>query len=215
MKKTTFKPVVGISDDEVLHLLFFDQFIKNYQSLVYGRKDFNALVLSGMFLHLTLESYITWINRWLLKNVNRRKNIRLLRLWEKHYENNASLNKRIQFFSNIFLTIDSAPEVKKIEELINRLGALRNSIVHGHEFSVTRWSNGKVEKTKFAELLTFQKIDEHYNDFKNCMNIIETLLKKIDIEDMTAGLPSKKWVTNYLKFNPKNTILNQSKTIIG
>jgi len=203
MKKDNIKPVIGISDDEVLHPLFFDQFVKNYQSLGHGRKDFNALVLSGMFLHLTLESYITWIIRWLLEHVNRRKNRRMARLWKKHYENNASLNKRIQFFSFVFLTSDNLSKVEKVEKLINSLGVLRNDIVHGHEFSITRWSNGKVEKTKFAELLTPKKMDEHYREFVSCMNIIATLLKEIDIEDMTSGLPSKEWIINHLTFNPK------------
>ena len=191
MKIDAIKPVIGVENDEVLHPLFFVQFLKYYNFLNQRGIDFNVLVFSGLFLHLTLESYITWITRWLLENVNKRKNRRLAKIWENHFEDNASLNKKIQFFADSFLTDADVSEVKKIEEFVGRLGALRNKIVHGHEFSITRWSDGRVERTKFAELLTSKKIDDYYKDFKNCMNTISVLFKRIDMEEITSGIPSK------------------------
>ena len=194
------KPIIGIENDEILHPVFFGQFVSYYKLLGRDKTNFTALVLSGLFLHLTLESYLTWITRWLLKNINRSKNRRLTKLWENHFEDNASLNKKVQFFADSFLTDADISEVKKIEKFVSELAALRNKIVHGHEFSITRWSNGKVEKTKLAELLTFKKIDYYYDGFKSCMSIISTLLKKVDMEDRTSGIPSREWIIDYLTF---------------
>ena len=195
------KPIIGVENDEILHPVFFRQFLRHYKLLRQDKTNFTALVLSGLFLHLALESYITWITRWLLKNVNRRKNRRLTRLWENHFESNANLNRKVQFFVDSFLNDTDMSEVKKIEKFIGELSALRNKIVHGHEFSVTRWSDGSVKKTKFAELLTFKKIDYYYSGFKSCMGIISVLFKEIDLEDMTSGIPSKDWVIDHLTFS--------------
>jgi hypothetical protein len=194
------KPIIGIENDEILHPVFFGQFISYYKLLERDKTNFTALVLSGLFLHLTLESYLTWVTRWLLKNVNTHKNRRLTKLWENHFEDNANLNKKVQFFADSFLTDANISEVKKIEKFVSELAALRNKIVHGHEFSITRWSDGKVEKTKLAELLTFKRIDYYYNGFKSCMGTISALLKRVDMEDITSGIPSKEWITNYLTF---------------
>lgn len=200
VKQDGIKPVGGVVNTEKLHPLFFDQFLKNYRTLKQKKTDFTALVLSGLFLHLTLESYITWTVRWLLENVNRRKNRRPNKLWENHFENNANLKRKVQFFSDVFLTDADKSKVEEIKKFAGSLGFLRNKIVHGHEFSVTHWSDGKVEKTELAELLTIQKIDENYKNFKECMDIMSALIEKIDIEDMTSGIPSKEWVIEHLTF---------------
>ena len=167
----------------------------------YNKNNLDSIVLSGLFLHLTLESYITWTTRWLLKNINRHKNRRLIAIWENHFENDASLNKKIKFFSDSFLTNEDKSEVKKIEKFANKLGTLRNRIVHGHEVSVIRWGNNTKVKTELAKLLTSEEIENYYNDFLDCMRIFSSLFKKIDMEDTTSGLPSKEWVVNELAFH--------------
>lgn len=200
-KEEKFKPVVGIMDEEILYLRFYSYFSKNYALLKKDKNNLDYIILSGLFLHLTLESYITWTTRWLLKNTNRHKNRRLVAIWENHFENDASLNKKIKFFSDSFLANEDKPEVKKIEKFANKLGNLRNKIVHGHEFSVMRWSNNTKVKTELAKLLTFKEVETYYNDFLDCMKIFSSLFRKIDMEDMTAGLPSKEWVINELTFH--------------
>jgi len=200
-KEEKFKPVVGIMDEEILYLRFFSYFLKNYTLLEKNKNNLDSIILSGLFLHLTLESYITWTTRWLLKNTNRHKNRRLVAIWENHFENDANLNKKIKFFSDSFLTNNDKSEVKKIEKIANKLGNLRNRIVHGHEFSVMRWSNKTEVKTELAKLLTFREIEIYYNDFLDCMDIFSGLFGKIDMDDMTSGLPSKEWVINELTFH--------------
>lgn len=200
VKLDILKPTIGVENTEILHPLFFTQFLRYYEVLKQNKTNFPALVLTGLFLHLTMESYITWTIRWLLKNINIRKNRRLTKLWENHFEDSANLNKKVQFFADSFLTDTDISEVKKIKKFVSKLGSLRNRIVHGHEFSVVRWSNGREERTKLAELLTFKKISDNYKNFKDCMNIMSTLLKKVDMEDITSGIPSKKWIVDYLTF---------------
>jgi len=197
------RPVIGVENNERLDPVFFRQFLSRYKLLERNKTNFTALVLSGLFLHLTLESYITWIIRWLLRNVNRGKNRRVLKLWENHFEDNASLNEKAQFFADIFLTDSDMQKVRKIKKFVNELAVLRNKIVHGHEYSITRWSNRKPEKTKLAELLTFKRINDYYKGFIDCMHLISILLEKVDMEDITSGISSKEWITNYLKFKFK------------
>jgi len=193
------KPIIGIENNDILHPFFYKEFIHYYKILEKNNKNLNAIVFSGLFLYLTMESYITWIIRWLLKNVNRSKNRRLIKVWENHFENNAYLNKKIQFFADVFLTKTDEPKIKKIEKLIFELGNLRNKIVHGHELSVTRWSDGREEKSKLAELLTFNKISSSFKEFINCMKLITILLEKIDIEELTSGI-TKEQMIKYLTF---------------
>ncbi len=203
LKMELTQPIVGVCNDEVLHPVFCGQFTSYYNLLKQDRTNFTALVLSGLFLHLALESYLTWITRWLLKNVNRRKNRKLIKIWENHFENSVNLNKKFQFFADSFLTDTDIPKVREIKNFISKLAELRNKIVHGHEFSITRWSTGKVEKTKLAELLTIEKISDYYDGFRGCMGMMPGLFKKIDMDDITPGVPSKEWIVDYLTFKFK------------
>jgi len=194
------KPVIGVENTQELHPLFYRQFRRYYRTLEGKEDNFNALVLSGLFLHLTLESYITWIIRWLLEHINISKNRRLSKVWEQHFENEAFLNKKIQFFEDAFLANADKSRIKAIKKFAMKLGDLRNGIVHGHEYSTTSWSNGNIVETKLAKLVTFRTIDEYYSEFNKRMKDISLLFNRIDMAEILPGIPSKDWVIRHLTF---------------
>lgn len=194
------KPITGVETQEHLHPLFYKNFKKHYKLLQKDSKNFEHLVLSSLFLHLTLESYITWVTVWLLKNINRRNNRRVLNIWNSSFEESAYLSEKVEFFSNAFLSKNETSEVKKIVKKCHKIADLRNRIVHGHEFSTIRWSNGKIQKSKFAELLNYEKVKNHYDDFVECTEMFKNLFETINIQDTTQGIPSKEYIFKYLTF---------------
>lgn len=197
--KKNFKPVMAVKDVNDLHPLFYKQFLTYYSLSKKKKNEFPSLVFSGLFLYLTLETYIIWIIRELFIYINRRKSRRMATVWENHFVGRSRLTEKIQFFADAFLDSKSELEIKKIKKLVENIGELRHKIVHGHEFSVWRWSDGKIDKSKAAELLEFKKVEESYSDFKRCINLITLLLERIDIEKTISGT-TKKWVIDHLTF---------------
>ena len=197
------KPVAGIVQDELLHPVFHEQLKTYYRVLSKEKEDFTSLIFSGLLLNLFFDSYISWVSRYLVTNINRHNNRKLQRLWEEHYEKEASLIKKVQFFIYSFPINPDVSVVKSIEDFTEKLSSLRNKIVHGHEISKITWSNGAIDKTRLAELLTFDIITEYYDGLEKCMTSIATLFETIDYIDMTQGIPSKNWIINHLKFDFK------------
>jgi len=132
--------------------------------------------------------------------VNRRKNRRLIKIWYNHFEASANLSKKVGFFRDAFLNKENNLEIKRIKEFIKNFSELRNRIIHGHQLSIILSSNGEIDKTKLAELLTFSKINNYYEEFKEYMRLFHILIKKINIEELTPGIPTKEYVIEYLTF---------------
>jgi len=194
------KPILKIKREAGLDLLFYKQFSSSFKLLKKDKNNLTHLVLSGLFLYLTLENYVTYAIRWLLENVNRRKNRRLIKIWYNHFEASANLSKKVGFFRDAFLNKENNLEIKRIKEFIKNFSELRNRIIHGHQLSIILSSNGEIDKTKLTELLTFSKINNYYEEFKEYMRLFHILIKKINIEELTPGIPTKEYVIEYLTF---------------
>ena len=195
------KPIIGIKEGKLTHIIYWKQFRDHLSFLRKDEQNFERLILSGLFLSLVLEAYITYIIEYLLEYVNREQNRSIRRIWENNFRDSAQLNKKFAFLCDIYLKdSQNLKERKKVQIFIEkRIRPLRNKIIHAHEFSIVRWSDGKEKKSSLALELTPKEIYKLEDELIKCIQLIEAIINKLAMNEFING-SSRKAVIGSLKF---------------
>jgi hypothetical protein len=178
-KAIKLKDSITIKKERVTYITFYREFFRSFMRLNKGQ---DQLILAGLFLHLTFESLITYTIR-LFINTAYGHNKSIQELWRNIFETER-LDKKLDFFKIALLISNNSinNDLKRIVSFYNnKLALLRNRIVHGHEVSEITTDDGRLIKSKLAEVLTNENIQELYNEFWENTELFLNLFNKVFI----------------------------------
>lgn len=181
------KPQFSILDTTDFHPIYFNEFSKKFNELKNAPREPSHLALSGLLLYCTFEHYLNWLIRYLLEHVNRRDNRRMRTLWEKSYKNKRYPTEKLTFFKIVFLAENI--DIENLKTFTNEMAELRNMLAHGsEEYSHTYSTDSPIKKSKFAQQLTFEKVNEGLNHFLKFTKDIVSLIRSMDVRELTPGI---------------------------
>jgi hypothetical protein len=208
---------ITMKHEKPTHPIFYREFYKNYLEV---ENDLEAglvktpLILSGLFIHLTFESLITYATRIVINTAYKNKEQNIKKIWSSIFET-EHLDKKLKFLQNSIVVDNEVNSVKfkKINKFITeRLAPLRNKIIHGHEISRTFGTEVGIANSKLLELLSEENIKGIYNEFWENTEIFLSLFNDLIIPDgMTL---SSAFIADQIN-NPKEFMKRIEKEVEG
>jgi hypothetical protein len=163
--------------ETVTYFIFYKEFCKNFVNIATDKK---SIILSGLFLHLTFESLVSYYIRLFTNMAYSHKEEEIKTLWANVFEL-GKFDKKISFLKDSLIKSDhqTLKDLNKISSFYKgRLSPFRNRVVHGHEISETTSSSGLFAKSKLAELISENNIILMHKEFLICTGLFLNLFNK-------------------------------------
>lgn len=178
---------VTIKLETPIHPIFYREFYKNYLKIEDELEDGatkNHLILSGLFIHLTFESLITYTIRTVINRVYEFKEQKIKTVWYIEFET-KKLSEKLKFLQDSIITVNNfnSKSFKQLNDFVRKLASLRNKIVHGHEISQTSGTEIETKNTELLELLSVENMKGMYKGFWENIETFLDLFKNLIIPE--------------------------------
>lgn len=189
-----FSETINIKEDvtakleTVTYIIFYKEFCNNYSRI---KTEKSAIILSGLFLHLTFESLISYHIRLFIDIAYSHKEEGIKTIWTNVFEL-GKFDKKMIFLKDSLIKPDkqTIKDFNRISSFYkSKLSPFRNKVVHGHEISETTSSSGFFAKSKLAELISENNIILMHKEFLICTGLFLNLFNKAIVpEGVRLGL---------------------------